>query len=103
MVYQENEENFENTFKLKKLLPLKTIFKISSKKFNPNILSFYFKTPRRRDQEYKEYFNLLEDFTMKKLEQFSLEKKLYRLFRDWHLNEKVIEKKKRKKKISFKI
>jgi len=78
------------SFKIKAFFPVKTLFKISSKKINCSILSFYFNMPlyEKIQSEYKEYASFLE-----KSEVFKSNKEnneiLDRVFKDWHLKNEV--------------
>ena len=81
-----------DTLKIKSFFPLKMLFKISSKKFNSSILSFYYKTPKI-DKINKNYEVFLKEFSAKKIMRKNRENRenynMNQMFKDWHLSTEV--------------
>lgn len=93
-VIDENTLNDNEKFKIKSFFPLKTLFKISSKKFNTSILSFYYKTPTlgKVKNNFPEYLNFIQNIETQK--NFLKKQKgdglnLNDLFKEWHLEKDV--------------
>ena len=78
-------------FKIKAFFPMKTLFKISSKKINASILSFYLRMPsyEKIQGELKEYAGFLEKGELFRLSKDNTEM-IDRVFQDWHLKAEVI-------------
>ena len=78
------------SFKIKAFYPMKTLFKISSKKINSSILSFYLRMPsyEKVQGEMKEYGGFLEKGDFFKLNKENSEM-IERVFQDWHLKSEV--------------
>lgn len=76
--------------KIQAIFPLKTLFKISSKKFNPAILSFYYKRPtwEKLSKEFFKLEDILNEIKEKKV--LRKEADFNDVLLDWHLYTNVL-------------